>query len=95
MDATDPVELNVRAVYDSESEAVGLDVTPSAAFSQASDTQAVVEILAAVAAKVNFMAAEAIGAWADDPDRQQKAFDHFATLKENMLQDMLDRTAGQ
>ena len=90
-----PVGLTVRAAYDPEAEAVGLDVEPTDAFAEVSDIKAVVEILAACVAKCNFMTAEAIRVWDGTEQRKQEAFDHYAALKENMLQDLLDQASGQ
>jgi hypothetical protein len=90
-----PVSLIVRAVYDAEQESVGVDAVGSEAFESAADLRAMVEILAAVSAKANCLAAQVIRDWNAPEDRKRALFDHFAGLKENMLNEMLERLGSE
>ncbi len=83
------VSLSLHAQYDTVQEAVGIELQPSPAFEAVVDPQAVIEILAAVAAKANFLASEIIAAWEAEDDRKKELLDHFAGLKEHMLSSML------
>ena len=59
------------------------------------DTRAVIEILAAVTAKANHLAATTIAAWDAPDERKKDLFDHYAALKESMLQNLLDQDGAQ
>ena len=85
------VSLIIRAIYDQPNEMVGIDVEGSPAFEAASDTRSMIEILAAVVAKSNFMAAEIIRNWDADDERKKALVDHFSGLKEEMLASMLEQ----
>ena len=88
------VSLTVRAVFDPKEEAVGVDAVASQAFESGQDTRAMIETLAAITAKANCIAAEVIQHW-DAPDQKKaELYEHFAALKENMLNDMLQRIEG-
>jgi hypothetical protein len=50
-----------------------------------------VEILAAINAKSNALATIVIQSYTDDADRRRELFDHFAGLKEHMLNDLLEQ----
>ena len=89
MAEAEEVSLAIRAVYDHAHESVGVDAVGSPAFESGEDARAMVEILAAITAKANCIAAEVIEQWSDDPDRQKDLYEHYAALKENMLNDML------
>lgn len=85
------VSLIIRGMFDQQQEAVGVDAVGSDAFETGHDMRAMIEILAAIAAKANCMAAQIIGDWDAPEDRKKALFEHFAELKENMLNDMLER----
>lgn len=87
----DEISLTVRCMYDLEQEAVGIDAMPSPAFERGDNPRAMVEILAAVNAKSNALATAVIQAYTEDLDRRRELFDHFAGLKENMLNDLLEQ----
>lgn len=89
MNADSPISIAVNAVYDTDQEAVGLSVAPSEAFEAGSDTRAMIESLAAIVAKTNQIAADVIRQWDAPEDRKKLLIEHFASLKENMLADML------
>jgi len=89
MSCTSHVALTVRAIFDSESESIGISAEASEAFDAGGDTRAQIEVLAAITAKANCIAADVIGRWDADDDRKRALFDHYAALKENMLHDML------
>jgi len=88
------VSLIIRAMYDAEQEAVGIDAQPSDAFADGSDPKAMIEILAAITAKANSIAAEVIEGWQAAPERKSELLEHYAGLKENMLNDMLNPGAN-
>lgn len=85
------LSLTIHASYDSEHEAVGLTAQASDAFDDGPDTRGKIEILAAITAKANSIAAQVIRTWEAGEDRRRELYDHYATLKEQMLQDMLER----
>lgn len=89
MNADSPISIAVNAVYDVQEEAVGLSVAPSEGFESGVDTRAMIESLAAIAAKANQIAAEVIRQWDAPEERKKLLIEHFASLKENMLADML------
>ncbi len=91
MTQTDEISLIIRAIYDQEREAVGVVTEGSETFEHGGDTRAQIEILAAVTAKANCMAAQIVRDWPGDEDRKKELIDHFAALKENMLNDLLNR----
>ncbi|MEX2672607.1 MAG: hypothetical protein WD294_10905 [Phycisphaeraceae bacterium] len=91
MSEQDEVSLTVRAVFDHAAEAVGVDAVGSPAFEGGEDTRAMIEILAAITAKANCVAAEVIEHWNAPDERKQELYEHFAALKENMLNDMLQQ----
>ncbi len=84
-----PISLTLHALYDVEREAVGVDLKPSPAFEAVTDTKAVIETLAAITAKANFVAGEVIRSWDVDDARRQELVEHYAALKEHMLASML------
>ncbi len=85
------VSLTIRAAFDDEQEAVGLVAEASEGFDDGQDMRAKVEILAAISAKANCIAAEIIRSWDTDENHRKQLYDHFAFLKEQMLTDMLQR----
>jgi hypothetical protein len=87
----DEISLTIRCLYDLEREAVGIDAMPSSAFERADQPRAMVEILAAINAKSNALATIVIQSYTDDADRRRELFDHFAGLKEHMLNDLLEQ----
>jgi len=87
----EPVSLAVRAVYDHGDQAVGLEAVASEAFDRGEDPKAQVEVLAAIAAKANALASDVIQRYDPDPGRRQELYEHFASLKEHMLNDMLEQ----
>lgn len=91
-DSHDPAEVSlaIRAVFDAQTESVGLDAIASEAFDSGTDTRAMVECLAAITAKANCIAAAVIGRWQGPEQRKQELFNHYASLKEHMLNDMLE-----
>lgn len=93
---TDPhdeeeVSLAIRAVFDHTHESVGVDAVGSAAFEAGQDTRAMIETLAAITAKANSIAAEVIEQWDAPEERRKELYEHYAALKENMLNDMLQQ----
>ncbi|MBI1375039.1 MAG: hypothetical protein GC159_20160 [Phycisphaera sp.] len=89
MDMDTSVGLHIRAIYDQQHEAVGIDAVPSDAFASGEDPKAMIEVLAAITAKANFIAAEVIESWDAPAEHKANLFEHYAALKENMLNDML------
>lgn len=89
MAESEEVSLAIRAVYDHTHESVGVDALGSPDFESGHDTRAMIEILAAVTAKANAIAAEVIEQWDAPEQRKKELYEHFAALKENMLNDML------
>lgn len=87
----DEVSLTLRAVFDDAREAVGLAVHASDAFDASDNTRAKVEVLASIASKANALAAEIIRTWTQDDAQRRELYEHFASLKEHMLNDMLKR----
>lgn len=85
------VSLAIRAVYDAQQEAVGIDAIASEAFDEGDDTRARIEVVAGIAARANCIAAEIIRQWDAPEERKRGLYDHFASLKESMLNDMLHR----
>lgn len=85
------VSLILRALYDHDQEAVGIVSEASQAFETGDDTRAQIEILAAVTAKANCMAAQIIRDWDADEEHKKQLVEHYAALKENMLNDLLGR----
>ena len=85
------VSLAIRAVFDAEQESVGVEAQASEAFDAGEDTRAKIETAAAVAARANCIAADIIQRWDADESRKRALFDHFAALKENMLNEMLEQ----
>jgi hypothetical protein len=85
------VSLTIRAIFDPQREAVGLIADASEGFDDGPDTRAKVEVLAAITAKANSVAAEVIRTCEPDPQRRQELYAHYASLKEHMLNDMLQR----
>lgn len=83
------VNLAIRAAFDHAEEAVGVEAVGSDAFEAGHDTRAMIEILAAITAKANCIAAEVISRWQAPEERKQELYEHYAALKENMLNDML------
>lgn len=83
------ISIAINAVYDAEQESVGLSVAPSEAFESGVDTRAMIESLAAIVAKTNQIAADVIRQWDDTDERKKQLIEHFASLKEHMLADML------
>jgi len=83
------VGLAIHAVFDAEREAVGVKAVPSEAFEAGTDPRAMIETLATISAKANFLAADVIRAYDADDARRRELYEHFASLKENMLNDML------
>jgi hypothetical protein len=83
------VSLEIRAAFDPQREAVGLTAQASPAFDDGPDTRAKIEVLAAITAKANSIAAEVIRSWPADDMRRRELFEHYASLKEQMLNDML------
>ena len=91
MSESDEVSLAIRAVYDREQEAVGVEAMASEAFDAGEDTRAKIETLAAITARANCIAAEVIAQWDAPEERKKELFDHYASLKETMLNDMLEQ----
>ena len=91
MHETREVSLTIRALFDQEHESVGLIAEASQAFDDGPDTRAKVEVLAAITAKANSIAAEVIRSHEPDEQRRQELYAHFASLKEHMLNDMLEQ----
>jgi hypothetical protein len=89
VDHDNAVSLAVRAVYDDERQAVGVDAIASEAFDLGDHPQAMLECLAAITARANCIAASVIGRFEGTDDQKKQLFDHFASLKEHMLNDML------
>ena len=89
MSEADEVSVAIRAVYDAQAESVGLDAVASEAFDAAADTRAMVECLAAITAKANAIAAAVIGRYDASDDRKRELYEHYASLKEHMLNHML------
>lgn len=85
------VSLTIRAVFDHAQEAVGVDAVASPKFETGEDTRAMIEILAAITAKANCVAAEVIDQWNAPEERKKELYEHYAALKENMLNDMLQQ----
>lgn len=85
------VSLTIRGIFDDEREAVGLAVQASESFDESDNTRAKVEVLAAIASKANALAAEIIRTWTEDDAQRRSLYEHFASLKEHMLNDMLKR----
>jgi hypothetical protein len=85
------VSLAIRAVFDAEQESVGVEAHASEAFDAGEDTRAKIEVTAAIAARANGIAADLIHRWDADEERKRALFDHFAALKENMLNEMLEQ----
>ena len=86
----DQTSLAIQAVYDPDTESVGVEAIASPAFEEPGATRARIEILAAVTARANCIAAQVIQQWDADDDRKKALFDHYAELKEHMLNDMLE-----
>ncbi len=84
------IALLIRAVYDHAQESVGIDAQPSTGWESADDPRAKVEILAAIAAKANHYAADLIRDYPATEERKQSLYDHYAGLKEQMLEQMLN-----
>jgi hypothetical protein len=91
MAAADEVRLTIHAAFDPAEELVGIAVEGSPAFEAGRDTRAMIEILAGIVAKANFMAAEIIRHWDAPDERRKQLVDHFAGLKEEMLANMLEQ----
>jgi len=87
----EPINLVIRGVYDLEQEAVGVDAMPSALFERGDQPRAMIEILAAINAQANAMATHVINGFTHDEQRRRELIDHFAGLKENMLNDLLEQ----
>jgi len=88
------VSLSIRAAFDEAHEAVGLFAEASEAFDDGENTRAKIEVLAAITAKANSIAAEVIRSWPADDQRRQELYEHYASLKEQMLHDMLEQVKG-
>ena len=95
MDDPQTVSLALRATFDSQREAVGLIAEASQAFDDGPDTRAKIEVLAAITAKANSIAAEVIRSWDADDQRRRELYEHYASLKEQMLNDMLEEGRSQ
>ena len=74
---------------------MGVDVQPSPAFADGADTRAMIETLAALTAKANYMAGQIIADWDDTDARKAELMDHYAALKENMLNSMFEEAERQ
>lgn len=85
------ISLTIKAMFDEEREAVGLVAEASEPFDEGANTRAKVEVLAAITAKANSIAAEVIRSGEADPARREQLYAHFASLKEHMLNDMLEQ----
>ena len=79
----------MRAAFDPERETIGLTAEPSAAFDEGKDTRAKIEVLAAIIARSNAIAADVIRIYAPEDAQRKELYEHFASLKEQMLNDML------
>ena len=90
-DESQTVSLSIRAAFDEQREAVGLFAEASRAFDDGDNTRAKIEVLAAITAKANSIAAEVIRSWDASDARRRELFDHYASLKERMLNDMLEQ----
>lgn len=86
----DTVSLVIQAVYDSDEQAVGLSAEPSSAFGEPAEVSRAIELLAAVTARTNCLAAEIICNSAEQAEDRKALYEHFAALKEHMLDDMLN-----
>jgi hypothetical protein len=89
------ISLVVRAIYDRGNEAVGLACDASDAFASGAEPRAQIEILAALSAKANCLAAEVVRNWDAEEERKKALIDHYASLKENMLNEMLEQLDQQ
>ncbi|MDH3585295.1 MAG: hypothetical protein OER86_13915 [Phycisphaerae bacterium] len=92
MDESGELNLLIRAIYDAEEEAVGIDSVASDAFEAGNHPQAGLQMLAAMAAKANSLAADVIGRFEADDAQKKQLFEEFAYLKEQMLEQMLEDT---
>ncbi|MBI1368745.1 MAG: hypothetical protein GC162_08855 [Planctomycetes bacterium] len=89
------VSLAIRAVFDADEESVGVEALPSEAFEAGDDARAKVEILAAITARANALAAQVINQFDADESRRKELFEHYAFLKESILSDMLQQSAAE
>ena len=85
------VSLTLRATFDAERESIGLVAEPSRSFDEGDNTRAKIEVLAAITAKANSIAAELIRQSEPSEPRRQDLYEHFAGLKEQMLNDMMEQ----
>ncbi len=81
----------IRVMFDNEREAMGIDASASNYFDAAHDPQANLELLAALVAKANCMAAVLIGDVERQDSEKKKLYELYAALKEELLNDMISR----
>ncbi len=84
------VSLVIRALYNDEKQAVGVEALASEAFDAGDHPQAMMECLAAITARANCIAAAVIRRYDAPDERKKQLFEHYASLKEHMLNDMLE-----
>ena len=83
------LNLTVSAMYDNEMKAVGIEVDASEAFDQPEYTQQLLEILATINAQTNQIASEVINAFAEEDSDKRALLEHYASLKEYILENMI------
>lgn len=90
MSETVELNLTIAAVYDNLVQAVGVEVDASDAFDQPEYTQQLLEILATINAQSNQIASEVINTYAEDDNQRRALLEHYASLKEYILENMLN-----
>ena len=71
---------------------MGIDSVASDAFEAGNHPGANLQMLAALTAKANSMAADVIGRFEADDEQKKQLFEEFTYLKEQMLEQMLEDT---
>ena len=95
MTQAEELKLNINAMYDQTMQAVGIEVDASESFDSPEFTKELLEILATINAQTNQIASEVINAYTDNDDTQKRALlDHYASLKEYILENMLEDQGG-
>lgn len=89
---THDITLTIEAVYDPQRDAVGIRVRASPKFEAVADTKVTLQVLATINAQTNLLAAQAINAHTDEDAGKRALLEHWASLKEYLLDQMLSES---